>query len=435
MKFKLLAVLFILVLSVGSLWAQDLQSFFDEENNSVNGGLGMTWIDGNPFTTFTIAPEFSFGKFGVGLFIQLLFDNANGFKFRTAGWEGKGGYWRMINYIRYGFKGDPFYTRIGTLQGTWLGNGFLMGFYSNGVDYDNRYIGLVLDADFGWAGIETMTNRLRVLDIIGGRLYVRPLYGSRIPVLRNLELGGTYITDVDPDGFDDTDDRMQEWGADITLPIIRKKIFDLGIYGDYAKIVNYDDGMAAGIRLGFPDVIGIFGIYAKLEKRWTNDKFLANYFNALYELERRPLSSTYYYPDMTPVEVWTKQDYLKTVKGNSGIYGELAGQILGQLRLSGSFQYTDGIRNSGILHLEALTKELIPSFRFRYTYDKVGIETFNDVFTLDNRSVAVAEVMYKTYQFIYLTLRYRWNFVYDADAGEYKPQERFEPSVSFIMDF
>ncbi len=433
MKSSILAFITILVFSISSVLSQDVSTFFDEENNNVGGGLGITWVDGVPFTTFTIAPELSFGKFGVGLFIQLMFDNTNSFKFRTLGWEGKGGWARMINYVRYGFKGDPFYIRVGTLQGTWLGNGFIMGFYSNGVDYDNRYIGVVMDADFGWGGFETMTNRVRALDIVGSRLYVRPFYGTKIPVIRNLELGGTYVTDVDPDDFNETDDRVQEWGADITLPIIRKSYFDLGIYGDYAKIVNYGDGMAVGIRFGFPNVIGLFGAMAKLEKRWTNDQFLPNYFNALYELERRSLPANYYYPDS--VGLWTKQDFLKTVKGNSGIYGELGGQILGQIRLMGSFQYTDGIRNSGIMHLEALTKEIIPSFRFRYTYDKVGIETFEDVITLDNRSVAAAEVMYKTYYFIYITLRYRWNFTYDAARGEYVPQERFEPSVSFIMDF
>ncbi|HGY57197.1 MAG TPA: hypothetical protein ENK44_15925 [Caldithrix abyssi] len=435
MKHFYFIVLSIILFSGSGLFGQDISTFFDEERNSVNGGLGITWIDGNPYTTFTLAPEFSFGKFGIGLFIQLLYDNFNGFKFRTAGWEGKGGYWRMINYIRYGFKGDSFYTRIGTLQGTWLGNGFIMGYYSNGVDYDNRYIGLILDADLGWMGFETMTNRLRVLDIVGARLYFRPLRGSGIPILRSLEIGGTYVTDVDPDDNNATDDRLQEWGTDLTLPIVQRDYFNLGLYADYAQIVNYGHGTAVGIRAGIPNFIGVLGLMAKLEKRWTGDQFIANYFNALYELERRPLSSTHYYPDMVPAETWTKQDFLKTVRGNSGIYGELAGHILGQIRLLGSFQYTDGIKYSGILHLEALTKDIIPSFRFRYTYDKVGIESFSDVFTLDYRSVAVGEIMYRTYQFVYVTLRYRWNFVFDPVSGEYKPQERFEPSVSFIMDF
>lgn len=430
---SLKSVVFVILFS-NLLFSQGIDTYFEEPGNHIRGGLGITWIDGVPYTTFRLAPEFSFGKLGIGLNIELLFDNSNGFEFRQAGWSGEGGALRMINYVRWGLKHDPLYIRVGTLQAATLGTGFIMGYYNNGVNYDERKIGLVFDADFGSFGFESGTSNILNLEIIGGRFYVRPLRKITIPILKNLEVGATYATDVDPDAKGETDDAIAIWGADLSIPIIRSELFESTIYATYADILNYGNGTAIGISAGIPNFIGVFGIHAKLEKRFLGDKFLPNYFNALYELERNQLNAQHYNPN-APAELMTKQDYLSYVSGNSGIFGELAGHILGRIRLLGNYQYTDGIKYSGIMHLEALMKGLIPGIRLRYTYDKSGIESFEDVYTLDYRSVAVGEIGYKTAPFIYITLRYRWNYVYDAAKNEYRPQERFEPGVSFAMEF
>ncbi|MCD4693500.1 MAG: hypothetical protein K8R79_11340 [Calditrichales bacterium] len=407
---------------VSLLSAQNLEDFAEEPSNTFNGGLGVTWIDGVSYTTFTISPELAFGKFGVGLNIELLFDNANDFKFRKIGWEKGAGAFRMIRYLRWGLKHDPVYIRIGSLQSTTLGHGFIMGYYSNQANYDERKIGLEFDLDFDAFGFETMTSNLGNLEIIGGRLYFRPLFSSEIPVIKNLEFGATYATDINPDNTRDTDDGIFEWGADIGLPIIQTKVFNSTIYADYAKINNYGDGKAVGIKAGLPDLIGLFGLYAKLEKRFLSDQFLPNYYNTLYELERS----------------FDKKIQLETAPKTEGIFGELAGHIAGKIRLIGNYQHANRVKNSGIMHLEAKAMDLVPNVRLIAAYDKSGIETFEDMRTLDVRSVATAEIGYRTYQFIYVSLLYRWNYIAETDENgvtTYKPQERFEPRITFSMDF
>jgi hypothetical protein len=210
-------------------------------------------------------------------------------------------------------------------------------------------------------------------------------------------------------------------------------MFNWAIYSDYAKIDKYGDGFAFGTSLGFPDLAGAFGLYAKLEKRIMNNHFLPNYFNAIYELERVPQPASIYGLDLN--EYITKEQYLNYVMAKEGVFGELAGHVLGKIKLIGNYQYTEGVDESGLMHLEAKSNDLVPNVLLWYTYDKGGIETFKDVFTLDYRSVAVAEIGYQVYPFVYTTLRYRWNFFYDKETDSYKPQERFEPSVRFIVEF
>jgi hypothetical protein len=437
---KYLTLFFVFFLAVCILPAQDMNSFMDEPSNSVNGGVGITFIGDTAYTTFTIAPEFAFGKFGVGLNIELLFNNNDGFKFRKAGWNQGAGAFRMINYIRYGLKGDPLYTRIGTLQSATLGNGFIMGYYSNASSYDRRKIGLVLDTDFDIVGLESMTSNLGNLEIIGGRLYTRPLFTTEMPVLENLELGATYVTDVDPDNNNDTNDGIYEWGADITVPIIKMEIFNWRVYADYAKINNYGDGKAFGTLVSVPNIIGAFGIYAKFEKRFIGDQFLPNYFNTLYELDRKEKSAQFYFPNNPDITgELSKQDYLAMVDGTEGIFGELAGQVLGKIRLAGNYQHIQNVEGGGILHLEAKSNDLVPGVRLKWTYDKVGIEDFEDARTLDTRSIAVGEIGYKAYPFLYVTLQYRWYWVPVKDEFgntiDYKGEERFQPGLMFSMEF
>ncbi len=430
-----LSIIGLLFIGFISLQAQGIDPFNQEDENYFNGGLGMTWIDGTAYTTITLTPEFAIGKFGVGLNIELLFNNSEGFKFRKTGWDKGAGALRMIRYIRWGHKNDPVYTRIGSLDAAILGHGFIMGYYTNQANYDYRKIGLVLDLDFDTYGFESVTSNLGNLEILGGRLYYRPLHTTGIPVLKNLEIGATFVRDFNPDDQKSTDDAVTEWGFDIGLPLIKSKVFNTTIYADYAKINNHGDGKAVGIIAYVPNFIGVFGIYAKLERRFTSAGFLPNYFNSLYELERNALSASYWGVNDPTVSVLTKAQYLDYVSASNGLFGELGGQILGKIRIVGNYQQNKDIDNSGILHLEAKSRDLVPNFELRYTYDKVGIGKFGDVFTLDARSVAQATIGYRTMKYVVVSMVYRWNFIYDEETQQYKPIERVMPQVSFSMPF
>ena len=59
------------------LFTVQTQAQFDNYLNTneavVDGGIGMSWIDGEPYYTFRFRPEVSFGQFGMGLDLNLEF--------------------------------------------------------------------------------------------------------------------------------------------------------------------------------------------------------------------------------------------------------------------------------------------------------------------------------------------------------------------------
>ena len=106
---KFLSLLVVSLLFSGMLPAQGFRDVYNyPTQNTMMGGIGITWIDDQPYTTLTLAPEFSLGKFGVGIYLQLLMDNENNFKLRQDEFKDGAGYLRAIRYVRFGHKYDPF---------------------------------------------------------------------------------------------------------------------------------------------------------------------------------------------------------------------------------------------------------------------------------------------------------------------------------------
>jgi hypothetical protein len=430
---KYLIMIALVMLLVFPVHAQSPFSPFPNEltPNYFDGGLGMTWIDGNPYASISLRPEFTFGKFGLGLRIDLLFDTQNNFEFRTIGWEDASAIARSILYARYGYKGDPVYIKLGSLTAATIGHGFIMWQYSNEADFDKRRFGAVLDLDFDHVGIETGLSDIGNADLFGGRLYFRPLFSLDVPILSNLEFGGSAVTDLNPDHNKETNDGVTEWGLDVGLPIVKSQMFKTVLYFDYARFLDFSsqgvdyeggEGKVAGINIGFPNISGIFSLDMRFERRWLGDRFLPSYFNTLYELERNLPNGL------------DKKSRLAAAKASDGYFGLLGGHIAGMFSLAGSFQKQDDIPYSGILHLEARLMDLVPDIHFIAYYDKTNIETFEDARTLDIFSQAVVEVGYVAYGFLMISMRYRWNFI-EIEPGVFAPQERVEPVVSFVHKF
>lgn len=427
MKINFLSIPLLLVVYSTLIYSQAFQDPFHEpEQNTITGGIGMTWIDDEPYTTFTIAPDFAIGKFGVGIYLQFLMDNKNDFKLRKDEYEDGAGILRAIRYIRYGQKYDPFYARLGTLDRATLANGFLVWNYNNGSNYDKRKIGLVADFDFNKFGIETLNSNFDELEIVGANLYFRPFrfMENPVPILRNIRVYTTYVYDdnvmkIQPSPST-TVLRGYGFGTDIqwlNLPILKSFI-----YADYGKFVNYGNGKSVGISVIIPEFIGIFGVAARFEKRFLGNEFVPNFFGPLYELNRN----------------LGLVDMLASAEKKEGYFGELSGHIINRIRLVGNYQRLNGVKRSGIVHLEASAPNLIPRIELRAYYDKYGIETFEDFRTLDFRSVATGEISYRLNRFFVVSTIYRWYWVEQEDEFgniQYKPVERIEPRISFSYQF
>ncbi|MCF8304924.1 MAG: hypothetical protein K9I71_00745 [Ignavibacteriales bacterium] len=440
MKKMLLLMLFVFL--TNNFFAQHPN--LKDKEGYVGGGLGMSWIDGDPYYSFRIFPEFSFSKIGLGLDLRLDFDKSG--SLRKENYNEFSDYLSIIRYLRYGFKGDPVYARLGALDYATLGHGSIVYLYNNSTSFDTRKVGLELDVDFNKFGFETVYGNFLQSGLLGFRGYIRPLQFtalSKIPVLGNLEVGATVATDMDKRSnvtssvinantgqFDPVENgSMTIYGFDLGLPIVKTGAFNWDIYFDYSKIADYGSGSAAGTKLAL-NGLGLLTASLKFEKRFNNDQYIPSYFNSLYEIERL---------NFNPVDgnVQSKASLLLAATNiGNGNYGELQIGLLGLLNILGSYQRLDKAPNSGILHLSADISPKQAPFVARAGYDKAGIGNESAIFKVDDRTFMFAEFGYKPMSYLLVSFVYTWTFTPMRDADDnvisYVPQKKVEPRISFI---
>jgi hypothetical protein len=403
------------------------------------GGMGLATIGGETFYTINLRPELAIGKFGAGLDIALRYNTQTG-EIRNEDWNDGYDYLRALRYVRYGHKNrDRFYTRAGALESARLGHGFIMNYYNNSLLFDERKVGMELDIDFGIGGFELVNSSFGRREVIGGRVYYRPLQlATDMPIIKNFALGATFVRDDDPDSYRGTDDGVSAFGLDVELPLIKNQLTELKLYGDLAKIKDYGSGQAAGVALNIYGVSGLFDFGAQLERRFLGEEFLPAYFGPFYELERTSFQNP------ATGQSLPKKNYLDNQnQSTSGTFGLLYGNVMNTLRLVGTFERRDGKPKSGVLHVEATMPETIPKVAFRAMYDDKNIDNFGDVFRMDENSAARIGIGYRMDPLI-LYMDYIYTFRYDpnrtdpktglSDPG-YVVQKRFEPQLALAFTF
>ena len=121
----------------------------------------------------------------------------------------------------------------------------------------------------------------------------------------------------------------------------------------------------------------------------------------------------------------------------NGYYGELGISVLGTFNVIGGLQKLDN-HDGGILHLTADVAPSGFSFIARAGYDKIFVDGA-DVFKLNDRSILFAELGYKPYSFMIVSMVYQWTFTPTRNSNNeitgYKPQKKIEPRISFVYPF
>ncbi len=413
-------------------------------SGAMKGGVGMTWIGDKAYYLVSLAPEIAFGKFGVGLDLNFYVSSTD----QSIRWE-EMQHARFIRYLRYGNKHDEFYVRVGMLDYAKLGHGFILYNYKNSPSVDNRRIGTELDVDFGKYGVETVYGDVTSAGVLGARGYVRPLQftpAGSIPIIGNLEIGAVFASDLRKDSRDTKLDTvggvskkvdagaMSVVGLDLGLPLVRSSVFNATYYLDYAKIMNYGHGFATGIEMD-ASAFGLVNLTAKLERRFGQTaQFTPTYFDAFYELERYQIGQNASKKDTLASKAKALESQTTT---SSGYFGSLMVDVLGTIQVEGSYRKIDNDPNSGTLHLGTNTGDKIPLISVSAGYDKLNITNGKDVFTLDERSLLYAEVGYKPYPFMIVSMLYTWTFAPEFNANGnvtgYKPQKRITPKVGFAF--
>ncbi|MBI4428517.1 MAG: hypothetical protein HY562_05305, partial [Ignavibacteriales bacterium] len=198
------------------------------------------------------------------------------------------------------------------------------------------------------------------------------------------------------------------------------------LYFDYAKIIGYGSGAAAGINFDFSGM-GLLTVSAKYERRFMGDQFIPSYFDALYERDRfAPFGSAFV----------SKAMALNAATKSEGYYGELLVSILNTFNIVGGYQSPVGIKNAGILHMELQTGDAIPILLLSAGYDKRNI---GQIFKLDDNSVLYAQIGYKPYPFLLVSMLYEFTWTEEKDANGnvigFNQQKRIEPKASLVFSF
>jgi hypothetical protein len=399
------------------------------------------------YQKISFTPDVALGTFGVGLDLELRFriDLAGETPFDVylpdwiPNYEGNGRtiwdiYLPKIPSLRYGHPGENLYAKIGAIDDLILGNGFILGNYSNKVfQPDLKISGLNFRVDgnlvkFPYLGIEGAVGNLARLDVLGARLYTRPLSALPLPIIKNVELGASFVTDRAPHLYDAsaTDvsaDAFYIYGADMKLPIIGGALFPLSLGADFAVEPGnrYGAGVSANGR-----ILGIVLYSAGIN--YLEDGFVANYFDSSYDLYRaQKIAALSEASDGTYSAYWTAGAGVSLFKDNVWLKANVGGPFTAKPAVS-----SDNMSLYPSLKATLGTSEgFIKGFSVEGTYEKYylgrDVNLWSDMIQLQNALIG-ATVSYKAGVAV-LALHYQ--IAYQPDTNTFDATSSITTTIKF----
>lgn len=188
-------------------WEEPTYPVLTKPEFNLGGLLGNILVDNKWYSQLRLRPEVAIWKVGIGMDIDLLFDGEG--KLRRKGWETWQDVAKKIFFLRFSDRRDSLYFKIGCIPDYTLGHGLIFDDYSNMLRYpEEKPIGGYLGANtnaYGF-GFEVYTHDISKNEVVAGRASIKPLLGTRLPLLKNLTLGVNLGADRDPYGkYPDTD--------------------------------------------------------------------------------------------------------------------------------------------------------------------------------------------------------------------------------------
>ena len=439
--------------------------------------IGAVTLDDNgtprTFAKAIVQPRFTLGKLKVALYLPIiyrddLFDPGSWYhpqgndewSFGTdqEGWDRIAldaalDLFLKIRYVEYGEQRDPFFLKIGNIEGVNLGHGLIMRDYRNDTEFPSvRRIGLNLGGDGEKGGFELLVNDLADPQILATRLYTRP-GGRAFP----LALGFSAAADLGPgQSFTDYPDFTYgdygrpvflNAGLDLELPIVDRDALSIVLYTDAAAMLPYfrDPVAAAGIEEGFAfDAIwdadnsrprnyglsaGVLGnvlfLDYRLEYRYNNGIFRTGFYDAFYDRLRAGYAQNL-------VAYLDNVDDPGYSVDRMGIYGE-AGFTLGKLlSFKAGYEWPWYVKDTGLdlpddyflARLELLQGLPVIRVKGSFSYERLGLVTTlidrGSVTLFDVNTVFTGELQYPISPLMNLALLVSTTAVED-EGGDLKP--------------
>lgn len=428
---KILAIL--LLLTTVTIYSQ-----VGEESTGMSIGLTNQTIDGLNYQSVAFMPELNLGFFGIGLNLDIRFTlkiigTEPTFEIYQPDWVIDDGDWQdylslylaKLSYIRLGHKDDPFYLKAGQFKDATLGNGTILNQYSNMQHLPERRIfGAALDIDgdlfnFPYVGFESFISNVGAMDVLGGRLFVRPLKSFGIPIVSNIELAGTGVIDRDPYFFstDPTaksteEDAVVIAGADVTIPVLDSILLSMDIYGD----LIFQNSTGARIYGIGGKVISL--IHYRLQYIDQDKNYIQEYFGAMYDLSRTGNNFNIYKGNDDVQEIPAKQDMNATLGFEIPKLLYFDASLSNLLSLTKEQEFT-AIEApylypslKGTLHID---NELLKIVSADFFYFKNGIDSFKSIVNPVNAIIGGTVNYYSGNMVVAFTVDIKYNEDGDPD--------------------
>ncbi len=422
--------------------------------------LPSSWFDAEPSAPLK-----------VGFYAPLSFRlTGEGDFFRNDEWDEPGEILRTVRWAEIGQRYGAVRLRVGELVDWSVGHSTVMSGYNNSLDLDHFSWGVGGEVNTKMGGVELMVGDIVDPSVMGGRIYVRPLFFTGGPsFFDRLAVGVSVITDthapktlrlapkLNPDGSvavdgnnvpvstgkyvrDKNGDLIVEsespatvLGLDAELPLLPAGDFVLTPYTDLNQISGAGAGLHTGVFLGWQAPANI-SIGGRTEYRILGDDYVAGYFGPVYGVERSS-----YLPVTNPDGSKTAQKFPKRewlaksdVKASDGFLTEVNADVMGIVQVQAQYSTSADDQATGEFVSRA-TVNAGDTAQVGVYYARSGLSELAEITDLkDALVVAEAKVPLNSFLYLIAQANRRWQL---DDKGEYQPNDEYSFSVGTSIGF
>ena len=428
------------------------------KEQTAGAGLGFAKIGDAYFLQLKPRLALNLGIVGVGVELPLNLrvwprDGAENDYYgllRYEDWDEEAEWLKIIRYVRVGRKGASLFARYGVLAGG-IGHGTIVGRYVNNVDINTFRAGAQFDINTKWGGFETLISDVDDLGrtthdskLVAWRMYSKPYAwatGNKNSILNRLNVGINWATDFtaplelgtatagSTDPVVSRSDKAVVYGVDIDIQVLNNALLTLTPYIDYNRTDHGGWGFHAGVMGVAKLPIGLdLKLPVRLEYRRFSRNYLPTYFGTFYEIERfaHPLAGATPMPKLAYLLAQSSDE------GINGIFGEAAFDFLKLVQIGAIYEaYLGESSNLNVFFNVPALKVL----QFKAYYARINITGFDDLFALDERSIAVAQARYELIKSVYLVARASRRWVFNPQAASFDATDDWNFGAEYSLAF
>ena len=423
--------------------------------------LPASWFDAEPSAPLK-----------VGFYVPLSFcvSDCKGETFRADEWDEPGEILRTVRWAEIGQRYGAVRLRVGELVDWSVGHATIMSGYNNSLDLDHFSWGVGGEINTKMGGVELMVGDVVDPSVMGGRVYVRPLFFTGGPsFFDRLAVGASVITDthapkelklepklnsddtVAVDGNDEplstgryvqdkngdliveTESAATVIGFDAELPLLPPGDFVLTPYTDLNKISGAGTGLHTGVFLSWQAPANI-SIGGRAEYRVLGKDYLPSYIGPVYGVERASYLPVTNLDGSKTAQKFPKREWLakSDVKASDGYLTEVNADVMGIVQVQAQYATSADDEATGEFVSRA-TINAGDAAQIGLYYARSGLSELSEIGDLKD-ALIVAEAKVPLNSFLYLTAQGNRRWQLDGD-GEYQPNDEYSFSVGASLGF